>query len=1012
MVEIKKKEDETVVTPPIPAEDTNVQQVFWTDEIKAPPVVAQPVITPATAPIVQPTVKTPKSLAETQDTNIESYKAQDWTIQTRATTWRDWMTPMANTIPEIKPQTTKIEQPKVSTPITKETNWADIEKKDLNSLEQLVEARYWIVATQKDWKLVWNIGGKDYAWGLNNEGNPEKTDITAEPKRDEIFAQIASWQIVDKNNVDYQSAKKRYDRITKIKSLNDSQLQEAIAKWLLLPWTELYNDAMNDQAFAEKVKEMQNINLIKWEVPKEEDVLESKGNEILQSSIKVDWQEMTLEQAFANGSVSKDEYDQMTDSPELKVQRAELLKRQDEVSTLQSQYDTAEERMIEKLSWTWATTNAINTAIYNERKKILPQLNLSISLANNALWAIAQIKEDNTALFSLNYWEYKAKKEAQALESERAYKQSLIQDERAYNQSLTEDERKYQEQKRTTELEQEYAYTYWDLNSENTTLQNIAIERAVWDLYTKYPLPWMESQSAKVAKVKERMAMWMTGSEALSTVEAEIRGSERFKNLANPPKKSEYTEFWGNLYKIDSDWNIGLAISWPKQYSKLDDWTYQDNEGNIITKQEMEASNQSFDYNWLDKTSVLAEKNNVQCWKLVNTFIQDKTWSYGWMWDKYETKVNTINNIWKSSVPQVWWVFAFPYTSKDIWYNTGHTWIVTKVNQDWSIEVMEANIEGSNNWWPVRTGKYSAQSVKNMIFSKSLQNWWTQWWNAPLEYESQILNFVPKNQLDSPKEKNEIKQKIWELYNKWLSPEDAVLVYKWFDLKNKELAQKYLNIWTNLWDDLPNSYYWQVSNLLNKWDISWAEKYVSNIIEDKAKKRYWSDFVPTAWMNKMTKEFWEIRILIDKNRDKIGAVDWRLDNLYKKYWDIGEIQRLRTLMTGSLAELRKNFAWSAVTETELKALADYVSAGVIDNPDNLIEQFTTIRDMTKNTFLSQRAQFWYTPLWRDAKGNLKSQSTTIDNATTQNIDWFQININWAWSLQSDEQAELQKLFNN
>jgi len=41
------------------------------------------------------------------------------------------------------------------------------------------------------------------------------------------------------------------------------------------------------------------------------------------------------------------------------------------------------------------------------------------------------------------------------------------------------EDRAYQEERTTKELEQKYAYTYGDLNSENPTLKNIAIEKAV-----------------------------------------------------------------------------------------------------------------------------------------------------------------------------------------------------------------------------------------------------------------------------------------------------------------------------------------------------------------------------------------------------------------------------------------------------------------------------------------------------------------------------------------------------
>jgi hypothetical protein len=52
-----------------------------------------------------------------------------------------------------------------------------------------------------------------------------------------------------------------------------------------------------------------------------------------------------------------------------------------------------------------------------------------------------------------------------------------------------QEERDYTAEQATKQLEQKYAYEYGDLNSENPTLKNIAIERAVAGMYENYPLP-------------------------------------------------------------------------------------------------------------------------------------------------------------------------------------------------------------------------------------------------------------------------------------------------------------------------------------------------------------------------------------------------------------------------------------------------------------------------------------------------------------------------------------------
>lgn len=79
--------------------------------------------------------------------------------------------------------------------------------------------------------------------------------------------------------------------------------------------------------------------------------------------------------------------------------------------------------------------------------------------------------------------------EQMQVQEQRAYQESLMAEERAFTQAQTAEERKYQEELQTRQLEQKYAFEYGDLNSENPTLQNIAIERAVAGMYKNYPVP-------------------------------------------------------------------------------------------------------------------------------------------------------------------------------------------------------------------------------------------------------------------------------------------------------------------------------------------------------------------------------------------------------------------------------------------------------------------------------------------------------------------------------------------
>lgn len=126
-------------------------------------------------------------------------------------------------------------------------------------------------------------------------------------------------------------------------------------------------------------------------------------------------------------------------------------------------------------------------------------------------------------------------------------------------------------------------------------------------------------------------------------------------------------------------------------------------------------------------------KTNLQCGELVNDYWQSITGSRAWMWNYYSDKVKAIDSIWRSTVPMEWWVFA-----QDIWPNW-HTGIVLAVNQDGSIEVLEANAGGTKEWSAPTINTYSATTVKNMVFSQP-PIWGNVPWKAPTAAEQAMFD--------------------------------------------------------------------------------------------------------------------------------------------------------------------------------------------------------------------------------------------------------------------------------
>jgi hypothetical protein len=55
-------------------------------------------------------------------------------------------------------------------------------------------------------------------------------------------------------------------------------------------------------------------------------------------------------------------------------------------------------------------------------------------------------------------------------------------------------------------------------------------------------------------------------------------------------------------------------------------------------------------------------------------------------------------------------------------------------------------------------------------------------------------------------------------------------------------------------------------------------------------------------------------------------------------------------MTSTFANLRKNFAGSAVTDSELKELQEYITGDIKEQPDNLIAKLETVLDIQKTEF--------------------------------------------------------------
>ena len=197
-----------------------------------------------------------------------------------------------------------------------------------------------------------------------------------------------------------------------------------------------------------------------------------------------------------------------------------------------------------------------------------------------------------------------------------------------------------------------------------------------------------------------------------------------------------------------------------------------------------------------------------------------KDWSYWWQCgafvndvlvagdnnkvfgDSLQDKKNAIN-VSKEEWPQVWYaaVFDLWFTSSD-WENHGHVGIVSSVNNDWSIDVLESNWKSDEK---IHVKRYSKAAVDQMVM----------WYYKPANYDTsrdldnsdmKQVSWLQKKFWDSATWNQnwyiESLDKDFEIYlEKWKaaitdSQRKALKEDYWIDEKDfREMAQIYAKTW-------------------------------------------------------------------------------------------------------------------------------------------------------------------------------------------------------------------------
>lgn len=932
-----------------------------------------------------------------------------------------------------------------STWITKDTNWKDIKDKTPANLEQLVEARYGTIATQNpDWSITAIIGDKKYQWILDSALNPIKTEVQltqAEKYKqsilnkyanawvDTLYNAFGNWQIPSDMqwdlmwNPNFTLAKEKYDKKLSTDATN-SQMENV---YNTMTWKEI--------TVVDKWLELNNklVDLLTWMWKTETDLVSFRDYmaqnypDIVSQSTDLNAKNKRLKEL--SEIANKNLRDIESKYPWLSKWSAILLANKqnevinDEIRTLQ--FDIAE--LSSNIQF---QTNQANQD-YNYMQEQQARKD-------------ALLREQRWMTFNYLQWEQAYQRgleaEQRGLEAEQRQREFQMQTMWMQREFQLED-RAYNEALQTRQLEQQYAYEYGDLNSENPTLQNIAIERAVAWMYKNYPIPGMESQATKVQKVKNLMAQWMTGTQAIAQVENEIRNSQRYKDYLAYEKAritpQTETKFW-----FMNAWDWIIAVTNPStwkitfqnaQWQPTSWWPTWDYYSQFrVTQDVWVKSPNSKDtwYNgwtpWIDfAMPVWTDVVAITWWEVV------KAWSYKDYWTQIVVRDSQWNEHMYSHLSKWLYIVWDTVNAWEVIAKSWNTWFSTWPHLDYRVKdsgwkwVDPKQFLWGPAWWEYTTtqkaimdtylknpaSKQNIDALKNAWLTtndiesyKTITAWlWILW--VPLSYERGIKNMIPATLMNSEVELAQLNETIKAMAKAWLSQEEAALTHMWFDVDaikekgNMDLALKTIDVARalSIWDEKFKNIVSSVNNFLKRWEEWKAVQTIEIEAQRELKKLEWDNYVSDSQVNFSKQVLDKLQWFIAKNSNKIWPISWRFSDLSKKFKNDPDYQALTTLLQGSLAEIRRAFAGTAVTEIELKAIRDFVWLDTKMPIQNLQSALNTNFESMFMNYNTQRQFAWLpkmTPKYIWSNWNERVNLYKWINATTP----------WDWRWQSSQSS--------
>jgi uncharacterized protein YoaH (UPF0181 family) len=741
-------------------------------------------------------------------------------------------------IPQTTPNITPTPKTTWTTPPTiNETVWATVETPKWQSqIDKALETK--TVAEVRDmlksWVTNWTITDKDfkatdrYLYSkLQNKDSDveaikqEKLKMELDPNT--LFNSIRTGQTVReeiKNTPEYKKQQQRANNLSRFENMSAQDLSFQLRDWWLYIWTETYNDLKQiNPALVKQAEQLNSLNsALSTKKTTVEDTLVNISNSILKN---LTWDVTDFKS-------------RLSQNPEVNKLNESLASQKLELDKIKEDMDYREDDLYKQLSWTWATRWYIQAKASKMNRDAIREYNAKLNEYNTTAGQLQTITEN----IKYEIWleEQKKTKELQALQ----FAYWVASDELWYQRWLEAEQRQraYQTEDRQTD----YNYKYWDINSTDENVKNIAIERAVNSMYENYPIPWMESQSIKVQKIKNLMAQWKTGAEAIKQVEDEIRNSQRYKDyLANEkakitPQISE-TKYWFN-----NVWNGTIAITDPKTwnvtFASVNSWT---------TNNRPDRNNNPWNIKAWDVWYWVDDQNHTIFWNATdwyNALVKDITAKLTWNTRTWLTPNSTLADLWKVYAEDPKWTDNLVSIAKKGGYNISKTTKLSELSAD-KLAPFIAKAEWFT--WSVNT------STQQNQYNDEIKNWWDNiinniWWAKITSIKddnlrNQVSSYIAEKTKKQPNQNiatiysllNVLKEleahpwlewSIW-LWTKWIFPATESA---WFMAKLTQLEWKQFLEWIQ-----QMKWMWALSNA--EWlKVSSA---ASSLLNTKQKETDW-----------------------------------------------------------------------------------------------------------------------------------------------------------------------------